>query len=242
MENPYGPTIPPQGHSHLNHWLMHTASYHEAAHAVAAYHFRYPFHFVELQPITDGLIGEKAHFVQDTDAVKLAYAYLDARSLSSIQAIIRQFAALEIAKATNVMLNGINQSQAEMHAQKDREHQEEMFTLNPHLASHRQNITNLAYQECIRLLNDEDYQIAVRAVAELLINNHKLSDSEVSRAIERSTSQAFIPIGEEPQHRDVQTEAFFLSKRRTPNEGPLGDWLSAERGLKFALSFTSENR
>jgi hypothetical protein len=239
MRNPFGPAKPPDGHPELNAWLMHTASHHEAAHAVAAYRFRYPFHYVELQSITDGQVGEKAHFVQDLDAVQIAYAFLDRNTLSSGKAIVWQYTILEIAKATNVVLNGIDPPQAALHAQADKEHQDEMFARNPGMVRHKPDIIRSSTEECRRLMRDQDFQTAVKEVADLLVRHQLLTDGQVTETVESVTSSRFRPGCGEPPHAEIQDEAFYLYTRKDPPLGPLGDWLSAERGLRFATYASS---
>lgn len=234
MRNPYGSERPPEGHANLNAWLMHTASHHEAAHAVAAHCFHYPFHYVALKPINDGFVGENAHFVRDIDAVKIALAFLDDRSFSCTKAVVTEYAVLEVAKAVNVMLNGIAPEQAASNAQADHELQDEMFDINPALVPYKNDIIRLANDECKRLLASQEFQVAVGEVAGLLARYHMLSDSQVSDAVARVTSSAIRPGVDMPSEGEIRSEAYFLFTRKLPSNGPLGDWLSSERGLRFA--------
>ncbi len=224
---------PPDGHPDLNVWLTHVASHHESAHAVAAYIHRYPCLYVELQPITDGRVGEKAHFVQDLEAVNIALNSLNQRGLPCNKAVVLQCAVLEIGRAVNVVLNGVELDQAVRNAQCDIEHRDEIFDLNGLSVHQRRSINQASQAECERLIRNEHFCLAVYAVADLLTHRQVLSDYEVALAVEHATPLRCRSPEDEPAPSDVRAEAFFLHTRRGGGFGAIDDWLSAERGLRF---------
>ena len=214
-------------------------SHHEAAHAVAAYIHRFPGIYVELQPITNGRVGENAHFVQDLEAVNLACDFLNQRGLPCNKAILIQCTVLEIARATNVVMNNVELNQAIVHAQDDLDFRNEIFRLNGFSERQRNEFNRASRLECEQLIRNRDFQIAVESVADLLINQRIVLDCDVARAVEGVTPLRCRPLDGEPTHSEVQLEAYKLHTRRMTGYGALDNWLSAERGLRF-VKFTTQ--
>lgn len=236
MTNQFSGSRPPDGHPNLNAWVTHNASYHEAAHAVAAYFLRYPCLYVELQPVTNGRVGDNAHFVQDLEAMNIALELLNRRAMPCDKAVVSQCTVLEIGRATNVVMNGVSLDQALLNAQCDIEHRDEIFDLNRLSRIQRNAINKQSEAECGRLLRDANFKAAVEAVAPLLVERRVLSDYDVAQEVERVTPLRFRAGDGEPAHSDVQSEAFYLGTRRGPGYGALDNWLSGERGLRFFSS------
>lgn len=232
---------PPDGDPELSAYLTCIACFHEAAHAVAAYHFRYPHMSANVpMPIVDSIHG--AHLERDHDAVEIGRLYLRGLRANEARMVLYECVVGDIAYHVNRHINGVPQNEASRYASDDGDFLAEMFEMSGSPPDEQEWFFQNSATECARLIDSPSFRAAVEAVADAIYdNNGTLSEMQIGFVIEQTVGDVLRNASFEPTHDQISLAAYYLSLGRGPESDAFHNWLTAERGLRFGISSEINN-
>lgn len=207
-------------------------SCHEAAHAIAAYHFRFPFYRVRLQlgqdnvPLGGALCPDQAAW--NIARLKLYDGGLDGTPLHATTGSV-----FKIGKFANIRFNHVNPSDANFFAQNDDDDYQNLLQgLN---AGQRADILERVLALVNSLVGNPHFPRALERLATALANQREMNDEQVAAVIRDAVGVSLDgPWIEMPSFHSTQLAAFDRFVARGCQHGDdWGDWFTAERAQRY---------
>lgn len=212
--------------------MLTIQAYHEAAHAIAAYRYRIPYHFVRVVIDDRGMPGG-GHLAPDTTAIQLAVQQLDAGG-HSLNNHRRAFGCMiKIAKLVNIEINRVHPHDAGYFSQSDDQNYNQLAGQLPD--AERTALLDTVLDWRTELARMPLFATALGSLAQELTNKRQMTDFEVAANISASVGDALLiaPVAE-LAHATVNTTAgeLWLKRDKKPNDD-WADWFTAERSHRY---------
>lgn len=227
---------PPVGASHLNDYLAWVGACHEAGHAVAAYHLRYPHKAAYIRLPIRGTI-EDAHLERDHEAVEIGRQYLRGQRANEARMLLIESMTFEMGRAVNVLINDVPNEEANSYASDDHRFLDESFRMSQVTREVYDWVKRTTLRECKRLALSQDGRAAIESVADALISaGGYLREDTIRQVIESRVGASLKNQAREPMHAETALAAYYYWLLRGPDSDPITNWLTAERGVRFGIA------
>ncbi|HEY1066755.1 MAG TPA: hypothetical protein VGE52_11620 [Pirellulales bacterium] len=207
---------------------------HEAAHAIAAYHLRFPYLGVLAKPPRDGRLDE-SDFQIDLEAYQIGLKFLDGLRGSHRGAVVSICTVWAIARHVHVRLNGLTGDEADLCSSRDRTQALAFLRKQKLTDERRRMLWEEANQASQRIILLKGFRRALEATANRLLAEKSLTARDVEQTIEEAAGARLQGAWREPTHDEIALAAYLLHERR-PVRDQVGDWLLAERGVRFGIA------
>jgi len=163
-------------------------SYHEGAHAIAAYHLRFPFARVRYTG-PQGLNWGINHVEPDNDALGVTCRYLEHRGATGERITISLGTVLLIGYAVNIQVNGAEIAEAEAGAGNDFQQLENWNNERQYDVPQRTYLRKRIDEEVHRFIHLAGFRESLDRVAAALVAARSLSVDQVTGVIEQAVGQ-----------------------------------------------------
>lgn len=211
---------------------------HEASHAVAAYHLRFPYSHVEIRTTGFGRCYGGSLFPDTYIAeVALQIAKVNGEATEN-QFSVSLGAVFKIARRANAVINagapGATEEKLDHYASGDRE--DLAVWLGRYGEERRNLLMGLIDAEVERIILLPTFRPAVEDVVASLRDHKSLTHEQVRDIIEAGAGEVLRNPAPAPAHGDIQTLASRLSKHPEAKGQEQVNWLAAERALQFFMA------